>query len=138
MDRFHHYLEQHPKESLADIAYTANTGRSHFDYRFAIVAKTTEEALEEWKNHKFYRAKVSANPPKIDLPQELELSARLHLLAQLYVAGAAVDWKEFDASYQRKKVVLPTYPFQRKRYWYQPLDLDQMASVEPPTPRFYR
>ena len=29
----------------------------------------------------------------------------------------AIDWKGFDAPYQRKKVVLPTYPFQRKRYW---------------------
>ncbi|HEX4038891.1 MAG TPA: SDR family NAD(P)-dependent oxidoreductase, partial [Acidobacteriaceae bacterium] len=35
----------------------------------------------------------------------------------LYVAGAEVDWVGFDAPYGRRKVSLPTYPFQRQRYW---------------------
>ena len=38
-------------------------------------------------------------------------------LAQLHVAGASVDWAGFDADYPRRKVSLPTYPFQRQRYW---------------------
>jgi acyl transferase domain-containing protein len=38
-------------------------------------------------------------------------------LAQLYAAGAAVDWSGFDRDYPRRKVALPTYPFQRQRYW---------------------
>ncbi|HWE52474.1 MAG TPA: SDR family NAD(P)-dependent oxidoreductase [Bryobacteraceae bacterium] len=38
-------------------------------------------------------------------------------LAALYVRGAEVDWKGFDRDYQRRPVVLPTYPFQRSRYW---------------------
>ncbi|KAB8314799.1 type I polyketide synthase [Tolypothrix campylonemoides VB511288] len=41
----------------------------------------------------------------------------LESLAQLYVRGVAVDWKAFDAEYPRNRVVLPTYPFQRQRYW---------------------
>ena len=41
----------------------------------------------------------------------------LESLAGLYVRGAEVDWKGFDRDYQRRRVVLPTYPFQRKRYW---------------------
>ena len=41
----------------------------------------------------------------------------LESLATLYVHGADVDWKEFDRGYPRRRVVLPTYPFQRKRYW---------------------
>lgn len=40
----------------------------------------------------------------------------LESLARLYEAGAKVDWKGFDADYPRRKVVLPTYPFQRERY----------------------
>ena len=41
----------------------------------------------------------------------------LSALAQLHVRGASLDWQAFDAPYQRRKVVLPTYPFQRQRYW---------------------
>jgi acyl transferase domain-containing protein len=38
-------------------------------------------------------------------------------LAELYVAGADVDWAGFDRDYPRRRVEAPTYPFQRKRYW---------------------
>ncbi|MDZ7335183.1 MAG: SDR family NAD(P)-dependent oxidoreductase [candidate division KSB1 bacterium] len=41
----------------------------------------------------------------------------LDSLAQLAVTGAAIDWNSFDADYVRSKVSLPTYPFQRQRYW---------------------
>ena len=38
-------------------------------------------------------------------------------LAALYMGGTPVDWSGFDAGYARRKVVLPTYPFQRERFW---------------------
>ena len=41
----------------------------------------------------------------------------LDSLAQLYVRGAEVNWSGFDAAYKRRRVVLPTYPFQRQRHW---------------------
>ena len=45
-------------------------------------------------------------------------------LAQAHAAGAAVDWKAFFAGSGAKTVPLPTYPFQRKRYW---LDASETA-----------
>ena len=41
----------------------------------------------------------------------------LDSVANLFVRGAEIDWKAFDAGYARNKVALPTYPFQRERYW---------------------
>ena len=38
-------------------------------------------------------------------------------LGELYMQGVAIDWHSFDQDYHRRKVVLPTYPFQRQRYW---------------------
>ncbi|MCB2261721.1 MAG: type I polyketide synthase [Candidatus Thiosymbion ectosymbiont of Robbea hypermnestra] len=38
-------------------------------------------------------------------------------LGELYVRGATIDWAGFDKDYPRHKVPLPTYPFQRQRYW---------------------
>lgn len=39
-------------------------------------------------------------------------------LAELYVRGAAVDWASFDQPFSRKRLVLPTYPFERQSHWY--------------------
>ena len=38
-------------------------------------------------------------------------------LAALYVGGAPVDWNGFDRPYRRARLALPTYPFERRRYW---------------------
>lgn len=38
-------------------------------------------------------------------------------IAGLYVAGGAFDWRAFDAPYDRRRADLPTYPFERERYW---------------------
>lgn len=46
-----------------------------------------------------------------------EWQQMLQSLAELYVRGVEVDWSGLDTNYFRSKVVLPTYPFQRKRYW---------------------
>jgi acyl transferase domain-containing protein len=42
----------------------------------------------------------------------------LESLAQLYVGGAEVNWSAFDAPYVRRRVSLPTYPFERQRCWF--------------------
>ncbi|RKZ79614.1 MAG: non-ribosomal peptide synthetase, partial [Candidatus Parabeggiatoa sp. nov. 1] len=44
----------------------------------------------------------------------------LKSLGQLYLHGVTVDWSGFDQDYPRQRVVLPTYPFQRRHYWFQP------------------
>src|SRR4029453_1660831 len=38
-------------------------------------------------------------------------------LAEAYAHGADVDWCGFDAPFPLSRMCLPTYPFQRKRYW---------------------
>jgi acyl transferase domain-containing protein len=41
----------------------------------------------------------------------------LQSAAQAYVRGVKIDWTSFDRDRIRHKVVLPTYPWQRQRYW---------------------
>ncbi|GJM23218.1 MAG: polyketide synthase [Planctomycetota bacterium] len=38
-------------------------------------------------------------------------------LGELFVHGAPLDWRGFHADDGARKVLLPTYPFQRSRYW---------------------
>ncbi|QLE45712.1 type I polyketide synthase (plasmid) [Nostoc sp. C052] len=47
VERYRTYLETAPELELADVCFTANTGRSHFDYRMAIVAGSTKELVEQ-------------------------------------------------------------------------------------------
>ncbi len=39
-------------------------------------------------------------------------------LARLYMAGLPIDWAGFDRDYTRQRIALPTYAWQRERYWF--------------------
>lgn len=52
-------------------------------------------------------------------------------LAELYSRGVSVDWTGFDRGYSRRPVELPTYPFQRQRYW---ADIRRRSHVEAKVP----
>jgi len=41
----------------------------------------------------------------------------LDAIAKLYVAGVAIDWKKFESPWPRRRLALPTYPFQRQECW---------------------
>lgn len=50
-------------------------------------------------------------------PGKDDWSQLLDTVGRLYIGGVNIDWKGFDRDYPRRKVLLPTYPFQRARYW---------------------
>ncbi|MBF2022481.1 MAG: aminotransferase class I/II-fold pyridoxal phosphate-dependent enzyme, partial [Hydrococcus sp. C42_A2020_068] len=49
-------------------------------------------------------------------------------LAQLYVRGVSVDWFGFDRNSPHTLVHLPTYPFQRQRFWWKSPKLNECQS----------
>jgi acyl transferase domain-containing protein len=59
----------------------------------------------------------------------------LHSLAELYIRGVAIDWSGFnnlndDCDYSRRRLQLPTYPFQRQRYWFKTPEHKQQEEIE--------
>ncbi|MET0135976.1 MAG: type I polyketide synthase [Kibdelosporangium sp.] len=46
-----------------------------------------------------------------------EVATLLAAVSRLYVTGAAVDWGAYFAGAGARRVDLPTYPFQRRRFW---------------------
>ena len=50
-------------------------------------------------------------------PGQSDVSSMLESLGGLHVKGVAVDWRGVYAGRGYRKIVLPTYPFQRKRFW---------------------
>ncbi|MBK9945446.1 MAG: amino acid adenylation domain-containing protein [Kouleothrix sp.] len=49
-----------------------------------------------------------------------ELAVLYGALARLWLAGAAIDWPAVHAHAPRRRVSLPTYPFERWRFWIDP------------------
>ncbi|MGH9591579.1 MAG: type I polyketide synthase, partial [Bryobacteraceae bacterium] len=54
----------------------------------------------------------------------------LESLGRLYVRGAGVNWNGFDQPYDRRRVALPTYPFQRQRHWIETKKAEPLLSLE--------
>jgi acyl transferase domain-containing protein len=59
-----------------------------------------------------------------------DLDAVLEAVGRLWIAGVEVDWQRFHNGERRLRVPLPTYPFERRRYWIDPPKAG--ASAAPP------
>ena len=71
-------------------------------------------ALQDVGAEKAYGRVVRSLPHRDErLPDELFLRGSL---GRLWVAGGEVDWSSFQAG-ERRRVPLPTYPFERQRFW---------------------
>jgi amino acid adenylation domain-containing protein len=58
---------------------------------------------------------LSSMPHPRDL--EAEPAVLLQALGRLWLAGVPVDWRKFAAEETRRRLPLPGYPFQRRRFW---------------------
>ncbi|MBP7190317.1 MAG: SDR family NAD(P)-dependent oxidoreductase [Rickettsiaceae bacterium] len=137
----HDYLKKHPESPLEAIAYTLNIGRSHFDYRCALVVssiKELQEKLEKVQENQqlkgFFKgdAKQKVDDQEIyervlkGILEELkaqsieeisEYKKQLEALANLYIKGYDLDWHLLHHGEAHQKISLPTYPFLKERYW---------------------
>ena len=59
----------------------------------------------------------------------------LNTVGQLWLAGLRIDARAFYANEQRYRIPLPTYPFERERYWVEPRKQVYADSVSPITTR---
>jgi phthiocerol/phenolphthiocerol synthesis type-I polyketide synthase E len=61
-----------------------------------------------------------------------DLAFILNTLGRLWLAGVPVDWARFYANERRHRVGLPTYPFQRRRYWISPREQPHATTTTEP------
>ncbi|MBN3951416.1 MAG: SDR family NAD(P)-dependent oxidoreductase [Nostoc sp. NMS7] len=52
--------------------------------------------------------------------QQSDVSFLLHTLGRVWLAGVEIDWSGFYTHETRYRLPLPTYPFERQRYWIEP------------------
>jgi len=48
---------------------------------------------------------------------ESDIAFLLKTLGNLWLSGVIIDWKSYYKHEKRRRINLPTYPFERKRYW---------------------
>jgi acyl transferase domain-containing protein/aryl carrier-like protein len=139
--RYAALLETIAPVDFAPLCAAAATGRSAFPWRLAVVATSAAEVrvrLEAHLRGEAAEGVVTGRAERRDLAEEEPLrlaegeaeAAGLERLARLWVQGAAVDWEAVTGPGGRDRVELPTYPFQRHRYW---IDLiEPVQAIEAP------
>ncbi|MBD0265580.1 MAG: acyltransferase domain-containing protein, partial [Tolypothrix sp. Co-bin9] len=65
--------------------------------------------------------------------QQSDIVFILNTLGQLWLEGVKIDWSEFHTHERRYRLPLPTYPFERQRYWIEAQKLSPVQ-ITPQTP----
>jgi amino acid adenylation domain-containing protein len=63
------------------------------------------------------------------LPGRNETQSLLNGIGQAWLAGIKIDWLRFNAHQRRLRIGLPTYSFERKRYWVDPPKIEKISIV---------
>ncbi|WP_315790945.1 hypothetical protein [Fischerella sp. JS2] len=63
--------------------------------------------------------------------QQSDVAWLLQTLGRLWLFGVEIDWSEFNSHQQRHRLPLPTYPFERQRYWIEPEKQQQQHHYHP-------
>ncbi len=71
-NRYEHYLAEHPEADIADVCYTANAGRSHFEHRLSMVAASAEQMRQNLAAMGTELEPAGSNRGHADLTQRLE------------------------------------------------------------------
>ncbi|MEO1430398.1 MAG: SDR family NAD(P)-dependent oxidoreductase [Cyanobacteria bacterium J06633_8] len=70
---------------------------------------------------------TSVRHPKED---KSDVACLLTTVGNLWLAGVNVDWLAFYSQEERYRVPLPTYPFERQRYWISPPKLEEKLNSQ--------
>ncbi len=129
--------------NLADLSFTLNAGRSHFNTRCAIVVTSLEDLLQTLELlmenqlpnnclrnttstnncngplfNEIYKSTIDAIKNYEALPPEIYRD-KLLLLADLYINNFQIDWGILHAGERKLRLAgLPSYPFIKQRYWF--------------------
>ena len=116
---------------MDNLEYTLQRGREAMTERLAIVARSREDLGRALRAHLAGEASddalifagrtarstsVSAQPqPPLDATTRE--ATELARLAREWVVGGAIDWHTLPSDQTARRCSLPTYPFERRRFW---------------------
>lgn len=140
------HLRSHVDTDLADLAYTLQVGRDAMECRLALQVGSLADAQQALASYLQDQADArvaggTAAAPAIvaelfdDEDHALEccrdwfIRGRLDQLAAVWLKGFDVDWLALHARGSRRRLRLPTYPFEQGRYWLPQADVGAEPAV---------
>lgn len=132
------FIGQQQELSLADLAYTLQTGRETMEYRMALVVSGQEQliqGLQAYLQDKVDREtaenlftgdheqdnsdikQLLSGKTGQSMLQMLLIEKDLKKLALYWVKGVKIVWQGLHQGETLSRIALPTYPFERKSYW---------------------
>jgi polyketide synthase PksN len=146
--------EKNQDISLIDMAYTLQIGRESMDERLAIVVSDMDEMIEKLfqftQKTKNQTGIYTGNPKQKDDQRDLLVSGKegkifinailqeknISKIAQLWISGIEIDWQLlYDTP--PKRISLPTYPFDKKRYWIHQKENIQVGTITSQTSQLH-
>jgi len=121
---------------LDRISYTLQVGREAMAERLAFLASNLNELLRKLDGYLtgkssqdgIFRGSVrkGSHIPELLIGEEegreyldkIMTNKKYTTLAQLWVSGIEIDWTRFYKGKNPVRIPLPTYPFERKSYWF--------------------
>ncbi len=123
-------------DSIANIAYTLQTGREAMDERMALVASDRNDLKEKLLSYingekpvqGLYtgsmkttqagsRLLIDSEEGNVFIKMIIE-NNNLMKLAELWTSGIDIDWNLLYAAHRPDRISLPGYPFARVRHWF--------------------
>ncbi|UAW63413.1 SDR family NAD(P)-dependent oxidoreductase [Mycoavidus sp. HKI] len=129
------YLERPAEVNLTDLAYTLQVGREALGVRLALVTRSISALKEqllryvrgEAAGEYLYQGEPKRSREALALFRDDEgmqkaieiwvAKGQVGKLAQLWVQGLEVAWRQLYGAARPKRISLPTYPFAKERYW---------------------
>ena len=111
---------------LADMAWTASVGRTHFDHRAGLVFEDAESLRQELKSLANGGARreqgdsgalPATGAEAENAPDSGNGRSLAEAAAKAYEAGLAVSFESLFDGEERRRISVPGYPFQRRSYW---------------------
>lgn len=141
--KLYEHIQQNPSENLHSIAYTLQIGREHLEERVSWIAEDLDHltiqiadylengTIEFNGNTAQGKASLKMLNETFDENTKLGLlkSSGYRQLASLWCLGMKFDWGQLYKDSFPQKIKLPTYPFERKRYWPSEQKKDDFSSI---------
>nr|QLG04869.1 PulH [Streptomyces sp.] len=148
------FVRAHDEVSLADLAYTLQSGREAMEYRLALVAEHMKELIAGLEHYLRDAAADTAPVPLFTggtrrdgadigalltgsvgdvVLRQLLAENRPEDIALFWARGGEVPWDRVQGAGGARGLIsaLPTYPFDRRRHWLSPGESDGTAAVAP-------
>ncbi len=135
------YMKDNESISVAELAYTLQLGREAMDFRLAIVGSDRKELIHSLElylgtapenSHRqaslpFYEGTVTKNSSWIkelttgevgnSMIRLVLAEPDLEKIALMWTQGVEIPWEHLHEGRKLRMLHLPTYPFERERYW---------------------